>query len=253
MCPDSQVFWRRGILFLAVCLSFGMQLGRSLIFLSQVNGQKLARHTLDSLNVTYTLVLTLKYMSTYNQPQHSSLTWHLCSLTLVHLVTWYIFTFGQALSLSRVPANHWSEYASFILSFIQLIPTILIPLGPELYQDPCKMYNSSVTAKLMANPSTSTPNVIGDVSSTILGKAMFSFVFPVIIKTAKMEQVDIDELPLLASGLRTQNIIPEVTNIKIPTWVKQLGSTWEIIYLVWAPQLKAVLECEQNLLHSCRF
>ena len=228
----------------------GVQVYRDVTFIPHSAPQDLAKLVIDTVICTYLCGIGSFYIFTKRIPLHHSLTAHLCGLNTIHVITWYIFTLGKALSMLPSAPPHWTEYTCAILTLLQLIVGILIPLGPDLYQDPHKMFNAAVSAKLKEKDVSFVPNVIKNVSSSIFGKLTFHFVFPMISKTARMQQVDVDDLPVLNAALRTQNILPDVTRVRVPEWVKKWGPTWELNYIVWAPQAAGLTQCMVPLLYQ---
>ncbi|EIW71721.1 hypothetical protein TREMEDRAFT_67926 [Tremella mesenterica DSM 1558] len=195
-----------------------------------------AKLIIDTVTITYLLSLSTCFVLTKSVKHHDSLTKHLSTIITIHLITWYMFTLGQALSLLPTAPSHWTEHLALLLSFLQLCVAILIPIGPNLNQDMTKLYNKALSAKLKDANMPYAANVIQSVSSTILGQVMFTFVFPMVMKTAKKEQVDVDDLPILPAHMRTQNVLPEVAKVTVPEWVQRRGPTSELMWMVWAPR-----------------
>jgi len=79
-----------------------------------------------------------------------------------------------------------------------------ISMGPRLHVDPTRLYNKAVTAKIKKTASSGGPNINQEVSASLIGQLMFSFVLPVIFKTSTMQQIDFKIFPLVmqSSGVR---------------------------------------------------
>lgn len=113
-----------------------------------------------------------------------------------------------------------------------------------MYQDLTKLYTKGVSAKVMADyQSQQTPNVNEEVSSSILGQWVFSYVFPVINKASKMDQLDVDDLPAPHGYFQSQNILQESVVINNASGVQEkYGHTLSLLYTVWYPERIALLK-----------
>nr|KIR85754.1 ABC transporter ABCC.6 [Cryptococcus tetragattii IND107] len=118
----------------------------------------------------------------------------------------------------------------------------LIPVGPKLWVDMTMIYTKAVRAKVEDSAAiTFGGNLIEETSCSIFEKLMFTFVYPMIIKTAKMHQVDIQDLPALQAEMRTQNMYHEFMGPKTAEenrWKRH--PTLSLLWTVWWPQRRAV-------------
>ena len=178
--------------------------------------------------------------------RHKQLAYHICALSAVFFLHWYLATLGQYLALSYVSTPHCSEYAVFATNGALLVTGLCIPLGPRLYQDLSRMYSKAVTAKIEKEgqvPTPNTHNVNEEVSSSIFGQLAVSFVFPVISKTSSMDQVDMTDLPAPQAFFRTQNILHESVQVDDQGGLRSAwGPTIALLWTVWAPQWRSVLK-----------
>ena len=185
-----QVCRRKQLLFLLAAINLGVQINN--VFLQgHLNHYNCSTWTAlrlvsEMLFASNTFVLSAWYMSCHQVPRHHSLTLHICSTSLVAFIHWYFVTIGCSLATSYIPREpHWTEY--LLLTFCGCICLVgaTIPIGPKLHQDMTGLYTTSVTEKLKAfgynSANTHRPNVNGEVSSSILGRLMFAFVWPMMV------------------------------------------------------------------------
>lgn len=97
------------------------------------------------------------------------------------------------------------EYASLAVTLLQTAVAGTISTGPSCQVDLTRLYNKAVTAKIDETGKTM-HNVNEEISTSIFGKLVFSYVFPVISKTAAMEQVGMDDVPAAHAYFRTQTL-----------------------------------------------
>lgn len=195
-----------------------------------------------SLTNIHLVALSTHYLTTRNLNRHASLTKHICTISSTLLLHWYFQTLGQYLWLSTNVHIPWTGYTSLGLAFLQTVMSGLIPVGPKLWVDMTMIYTKAVRAKVEDSAAiTFGGNLIEETSCSIFEKLMFTFVYPMIIKTAKMHQVDIQDLPALQAEMRTQNMYHEFMGPKTAEenrWKRH--PTLSLLWTVWWPQRRAV-------------
>ncbi|OXG17327.1 ABC transporter ABCC.6 [Cryptococcus neoformans Tu401-1] len=196
------------------------------------------------LTSIYLVALSTHYLFTRNLTRHASLTKHICTISSILLFHWYFQTLGQYLWLSTNVHIPWTGYASLGLAFLQTVMSGLIPVGPKLWVDMTAVYTKAVRAKIEDNAAiTFGGNLIEEISCSIFGKLMFTFVYPMIVKTATMHQVDIHDLPAVQAEMRTQNMYHEFMSPKTTEdiiWKRH--PTLSLLWTVWWPQRRAVVK-----------
>lgn len=183
------------------------------------------------------------YLRTRNLSTHKHLTFHLFTLTCILTFHWFFATLGQFLSALFHPHISLIEYTCLLLNLILCSLIATIPTSPRLHQDTAKVYSRAIAAKVKEESQDYAPNVCEHISSSIFGIAMFTFVFPVIDLTAKVDQVDLQDLPATYAYLRTQNIVLDTIKPgKVTALTKRAGPTMRLFLAVWGPQwITAVL------------
>ncbi|OXB36983.1 ABC transporter ABCC.6 [Cryptococcus neoformans] len=196
------------------------------------------------LTSIYLVALSTHYLFTRNLIRHASLTKHICTISSILLFHWYFQTLGQYLWLSTNVHIPWTGYASLGLAFLQTVMSGLIPVGPKLWVDMTAVYTKAVRAKIEDSAAiTFGGNLIEEISCSIFGKLMFTFVYPMIVKTAAMHQVDIHDLPAVQAEMRTQNMCHEFMSPKTTEdiiWKRH--PTLSLLWTVWWPQRRAVVK-----------
>ncbi|KAE8542368.1 hypothetical protein D1P53_001144 [Cryptococcus gattii VGV] len=195
-----------------------------------------------SLTNIHLVALSTHYLITRNLNRHASLTKHICTISSTLLLHWYFQTLGQYLWLSTNVHIPWTGYTSLGLAFLQTVVSGLIPVGPKLWVDMTTIYTKAVRAKVEDSAATTFGgNLIEETSCSIFEKLMFTFVYPMIIKTAKMHQVDIQDLPALQAEMRTQNMYHEFMGPKTAEDIRwKRHPTLSLLWTVWWPQRRAV-------------
>ncbi|ADV22353.1 ABC transporter ABCC.6, putative [Cryptococcus gattii WM276] len=200
------------------------------------------RFTTVSLTNIHLVALSTHYLITRNLNRHASLTKHICTISSILLFHWYFQTLGQYLWLSTNVHIPWTGYTSLGLTFLQTVISGLIPVGPKLWVDMTMIYTKAVRAKVEDSAATTFGgNLIEETSCSIFERLMFTFVYPMIIKTAKMHQVDIQDLPALQAEMRTQNMYHEFMGPKTAEGIRwKRHPTLSLLWTVWWPQRRAV-------------
>lgn len=212
----------------------------------------IVRITSETAAALYLFILSLWSICTSSVAHHSALTANICAIAGISFLHWYLVTLGQALAINYFSNPHWSEYTLFALAGFISISSALIPMGPKLHQDLSKLYSKAVTRKVEEAgydaETAHTPNVNEEVSSTIFGRLMFTFVYPMISKTSIMDQVDIQDVPAAHAYFRTQNILKESVHVNDASGIKtSFGPTIALLYTVWSPEWKAVTKGKNNI------
>ncbi len=185
----------------------------------------------EALIGAYVVALTIWYCSNRKVNHHKSLTNHLTNLCdsfplLVPCSNWPISLHNLSHQYSRV------EYASLAVTLLQTAVAGTISTGPSCQVDLTRLYNKAVTAKIDETGKTM-HNVNEEISTSIFGKLVFSYVFPVISKTAAMEQVGMDDVPAAHAYFRTQNIIHESVHINDNGGLRsKFGPTTSVLWTV---------------------
>ncbi|WVN87012.1 uncharacterized protein L203_102188 [Cryptococcus depauperatus CBS 7841] len=192
----------------------------------------------------YLGVLSVYYLFTRDLAKHKDITCHICSISAIVLLHWYFQTLGQYLWLNTRVNIPWAGYIALGLTSFQTLVVGLIPIGPKRWVDMTTIYTKDVTTKLEETAATSfNGNLIESLSCSIFGNLMFTFVYPMIIKTARMEQVDIQDLPCTEAKLRTQNMYHEFMGPKTAEKIKwKAYPTLSLLWTVWYPERWAVLK-----------
>ncbi|WWC93054.1 uncharacterized protein L201_008018 [Kwoniella dendrophila CBS 6074] len=185
---------------------------------------------------------------------HRNMTYHIFTVSSIILIHLYFKTIGRYLFPDDQPPIDWTEYTILGLTLAQCILAGNIPISPYLYTDLTRMYSKAVTSSLKEDPSilkelqqSGTGNVIGISSVSIFSKSLLSFVFPLVIKSAKKDQVDITDLPACESDLRTQNIYHQVMKNDhngTDNWAaseSKTQTTGSLLWAVWYPQRGTVM------------
>lgn len=199
-----------------------------------------------ALTNIYLVALSTHYLFTRNLARHASLTKHICTISSILLFHWYFQTLGQYLWRSINVDIPWTSYASLGLAFLQTVMSGLIPVGPKLWVDITAVYTKAVRAKVEDSAVfTFGGNLIEEISCSVFGKLMFTFVYPMIVKTAKMHQVDIQDLPAVQAEMRTQNMYHEFMGPKATEDIRwKRHPTLSLLWTVWRPQRRAVVKGE---------
>lgn len=216
-------------------------------FSSVLTAWSIIRLIAETLVGTYTAILAGFLCFNKSVIRHRSLTRHICAIAGTLVLHWYLMTFGRYLDVNNVSVIHWTEYTILALSLALVAASGSIPLGPELHQDMMKIYNKAVAARLIdlgySAEGATEPNVNQEVSASIFSILSFSFVYPMINKTSAMDQVDITDLPVAHAYSRTQNILHDSVVANDQSGLQSsFGPTAALLYTVWAPEWKAVLQ-----------
>jgi hypothetical protein len=211
----------------------------------QLEPWAIVRITAEMVAAIYLFLISACYVTNRALNFHSTLTMNICFVAGTTFLHWYLVTLGQALAINYYVTPHWSEYTLFALSGCIALASANVPLGPKLHQDLTKLYSKAVTVKLRESgydpDMIPTANVNEEVSSTIFGRLMFTFVYPMIAKTSVMDQVDMQDIPAAHAYFRTQNILKESVWVNDHSGVKgKFGPTVSLLYTVWAPEWRAV-------------
>jgi hypothetical protein len=204
---------------------------------------------LKCLNLVTLSVVTAWLVRTSDYKNH----WHLVNISY-GLSGVLVMDYAIKLSLNYVQSapsqdlRSWPVFVVLTLVLIMNIITGTIPRGPRLYLDLRRMYNLAVSQQLERNPQPVNPNVVETSSCSILGAFTLSFVYTIMSKTMAMEQVDIQDLDVVESHLRTQNIVMQVSN---QVYQPKEGShpTWYLLYTIWAPEWRVMVKSGFIVIH----
>jgi hypothetical protein len=218
-----------------------------------LNAWSIVRLAAETVAGTYIASLSITLVFNKSVVRHGRLTKHLCAMAGVAMLHWYLLTFGRYLDINNISAIHWTEYTTLGLTMAIVASSGLIPLGPELHQDMMKVHNKAVDARLVElgydAEEAGESNVNQEISASIFSVLSFSFVYPMINKTSVMDQVDITDLPVAHAYFRSQNILHDSVTTNDNSGVKSsFGPTVALLYTVWSPEWKAVL---QGMSHRC--
>lgn len=204
----------------------------------------------EFLSTTHLVIASSTYVLTQSVPAHSSLTQHICGISAMSFLHWYLSTLGQYLAINYYITVHWTEFASFATITAVFIQSGLISLGPPLYQDLKELYNKAVTAKLEKETQDEDfseadfkANLCEEVSASIFGRLSFAYVYPMIIKSSAANQIDIQDLPAPQEFFRTQNILRDSVKANDRSGLRSnFGPTISLLLTVWGPEWKNVLK-----------
>lgn len=257
---DVQVRRRKQALFLFSTINVGVQIYN--VFLQahfiHYNGAAwtILRLVSEMVFASYTFILSAWYMSCRQVPCHRSLTSHICSCSMVALIHWYFATIGRSLATSYIPLEpHWTEYLLLIICGLICLVCAMIPTGPMLHQNMLGLYSQSVTQKLKESgydpEHIDKPNVNGEVSSSILGRLIFAFIWPMMVKVSSMDQADVQDLPVAHAYFRTQHILHTSLSTKNEGGISSSwGPTKALLWAVWWPEREAVLKSRSWIEHT---
>ena len=204
----------------------------------------------ETLICVYTLAGAIYSCLTTCITLHKSLTYHLCTLSSILFLHWYLATLGQYLSVQYLAYSHWSEYCALGLSLLQTVVSGTIPVGPGLWIDRSKLYNKALINNLQKEDSKPGPNINSGVSVSIIGQLLFTYVFPMISKTSSMEQIDMQDLPAGTAEFRIQhNLHSAIKSHDGISHTSKLGPALSLLWTVWSPQWRQLLTCESPILN----
>ena len=217
-----------------------------------------AWHTLrlvaETLTATYLALIAGCYTSNKSVTRHTSLTRHIFALAAISALHRYLVSLGQYLDIHSTAIVHWSQYLDLGLSFTMTVVSGLTPLGPELHKDILHLYSKAVDTKLVEagyDGQVKVPNVNQEVSASIFSRLIFHFVLPMILKTSRMDQVDVADLPAAHAYLCSQNIVRDAYDVNTGSGISgRFGPTVGLLWAVWRPEWKTVLTSEWHWLRS---
>ena len=242
----QQVRLPKLILLFVTSISFGFQIYRTVR--SHEDGQgkgPIICLVGETVTCVFTLVAAICCYLTTQITLHKSLIHHLCALSSILFLYWYLATFGQYLSIQYLAHPHWSEYCALGLSLFQTVVSGTIPVGPGLWIDRSKIYNKALTTAFREADSKSGPNIDPGVSVSIISQLLFTFVFPMISKASSMEQIDIQDLPAGTAEFRIQhNLHSSIKTYDRMSVASRFGPTVDLLWTIWSPQWRQLLTCE---------
>jgi hypothetical protein len=207
------------------------------------------RAVAEIATAVYTFVLGVALIRSSVVETHASLLTHINVISTVSFVHWYLATLGQYLSIHTPTYIHWTEYTAFGLTGVLIVASGTISLGPDLHQDMTQLYNQSVTTRLLDDgydpADTSRPNVVQEVSASILGRLVFTYVYPLLLKARTMQQLDVADLPAAHAWSRCQNIVHASVQANDKNGVVgSFGPAFGFFWTVWYPQRQVVFQGE---------
>ncbi|TYJ54700.1 hypothetical protein B9479_004639 [Cryptococcus floricola] len=213
----------------------------------------LATHVTVAVADLYMVILAVHYTFTRSITKHYRLTVHICTVTAILLLHWFFQTLGQYLWLGVTVRIPWTGYTSLCLVLLQLLLVGNIPRQPMLWVDMTSLYTKAVRTKLEENQSMEHgANTIEEISSSILARLLYTYIYPMIIKTAHMDQVDIQDLPAPCAELRTQNMYHDFMGPRASDQVKWKNHpTLSLLWTVWYPQRRAVVKALCLMIALC--
>ena len=212
---------------------------------------ELLRLGAETMAAVYFAAICICYVRIRTVTLHSRLTTHICANALFVFIHWYLYTFGNSLSLHSISIPRMEEYAAFSTSALLMLASSAVPLGPQVHQDLTRVYTKAVIAKVKEAEQTGElicnnsfePNVNPEVSACIFSHLTFHFVYPLISKVSKMEQADIQDLPAAQACFRTQNIIHDSFQVNSNNGLRSsYGPTLALLYTIWAPEWLSVVK-----------
>ncbi|OCF35103.1 ABC transporter ABCC.6 [Kwoniella heveanensis BCC8398] len=188
---------------------------------------------------------------------HRKVTEHACAILIVLALHHYFQTLGQYLWYRTAVHIPWYDYTAFALVVIELVIAGCIPLSPKLYIDITNLYSKAVTRQMESHPEVDKEqrregNVYKEYTTSFFNRWMYTFVYPTILKTSQLQQVDIQDLPAVGADLRTQNIYHEIIGarkLEGPKWKNY--KTWSLLYAVWWPQRRSVAKAFSMAIGLC--
>jgi hypothetical protein len=251
-----QVRFRKRLIVLLSALGLGLDIN-TVVKQTQAgnlsgSGWTITRHVAEMSYTTYALILSVWYLHCHQVPHHQSLTVHICAISLLAFIHCYYVTIGNYLAISYSPPQiHVTEYALLTICGLICMVSAIIPTGPKLHQDMSKLYNKSVTHKIKEAGYNSEqhlePNVNEEVSSSILSKLMLAFTYPMIAKVSKMEQADVQDIPVAHADLQTQHVLHQSLLLKencVGRFFSSLGPGTALLWATWWPERRALIKSE---------
>nr|XP_019043278.1 ABC transporter ABCC.6 [Kwoniella bestiolae CBS 10118]OCF22208.1 ABC transporter ABCC.6 [Kwoniella bestiolae CBS 10118] len=249
----KKVLFPKSLLLLATLAIIGFQIYTAIKHNPALTDHlELTRFIVEGIVSIYLLCLTSAYLLTKNLSTHKSLTFHIFNISSFMIFHLYFQTIGRYLFPKEAVSIHWTRYALLGGYLLQITLCGNILTSPNLYVDLSSMYSRPVTNLLKDDPSIElhqhqSGNVIEQETTTIFSQLLFGFVFPMIIKTSRQDQVDITDLPACGRDLRTQNIYHQTMSESTSSadtgnevrW--QRHKTWSLLYTVWWPQRATVI------------
>lgn len=261
-CPGrlliSQVRLRRWLILLLSIVDLGVQalILHSRLTASNFTTWSVVRCVGEISTGVYLVILSIALVQSSLVETHASLLTHICTISTVYFVHWYFGTFGQYLAIYTPTYIHWTEYAAFAMAGILIVASGTVSMGPDLHQDMTQLYNQSVTKQLLDDgydpTDTSQPNVAQEVSASILGRLLFTYVYPLLRKARTMEQLDVADLPAAHAWSRCQNIVHSSVQVNDRNGLlNDRGPLFALFFTVWWPQRWAVLQGELSYSTPC--
>ncbi|KAK4686657.1 hypothetical protein P7C73_g3466, partial [Tremellales sp. Uapishka_1] len=210
-----------------------------LLYAEWVSPMQIVGNVGVSLACLYLLVLGIFSLWCQDLDWHRFLTRHLFSISTVLALKCYIDGLGHYLWSASHFTVPWTTQTLLGSSFAQMIISGAIPFGPRLYQDPKYLYNRAVSLAHGRTPQNQFGNVDGEVSSSMIGGFFFAYVFPMIYKTATMDQIDITDLPVMQARIRMQRVLRETTGGF--TSMTHVRPAWGVVRAIWGPQCNSLL------------
>jgi len=245
------------VLFLSIA-NLGLQ---PLVLHSRLNTSVLTpwflvRSIGETTTAIYVFLLSVALVRSNVVETHASVLKHICVISTVSFVHWYFGTYGQYLAIYTSKIIHWTEYTAFALAGTMILASGTVAMGPDLNQDMTQLYNRSVTKKLLDEgydpDDTSYPNVAQEVSGSILGRLLFTYVYPLLFKARTMEQLDVVDLPAAHAWSRCQNIAHASVQANDRNGLlNDRGPMFALFWTVWYPQRWAVVQGERVAATEC--
>lgn len=194
---------------------------------------------MEGITQFYILFLSLAYVSQHSVSVYTQLTYHICIMATFLWLHTFMAIFGQFLAINSeaTPALHWTDYTSMGLVTSLLLAISTIPTTPPLHQDATKIYTKDVAKKLEAMGNNLIPNLLHSHTS-ILGILFFGYIFPTIRNSANMDQVDVQDLPVLDSCMRAEPILLEHMQPFAKSSAFRAQTPLQLIWALWRPHLR---------------
>jgi hypothetical protein len=160
----------------------------------------------EALLELYIGCLSLVYVSQRSLKLYSTITIHMCSLAGALWLHLFFSTYGQYISGSTVISIQPIQHCLIALVTGIIAITACVPLGPLMKQDISNIYTKEVATKV----SSTNANMgfeLDKSGASILSLLCFSFAFKTISKAATVDQIDIQDLPVVEAHLRGEPVL----------------------------------------------
>lgn len=245
-----QVRLHKAIIAITVVSICALQILRLVNFADHFTTLGTTRLAIEIAACFYLLLLTPFYAFTSTDRAHRQLTHHLFWVSMLLVLHYYFVISGPALAIGYTGTTHWTMPYALGLSTALVIACGTTSLGPGRYRERSRLYNKAISDKLREAGEVVESNVIG-VEGSILGKFLSFPTTSMIRRVVSVDQVDLDELPVLPAWMQQQPAILESIQWRGDRKSKWLGPTASLLLEVWGPQWLGWLQRKSTTIAEC--